>query len=672
MPPSTEYDPIILGLTLFVVAIVIWISDVNREKRQQQQQQQQGQHPHSPSKAVIIVRRPASKTTSSSDIPYGRVTASILQQVKRLPPFVVKKTSSLVRILEIFPNADLELIKGLLLSRQFNVEKVVDDIVIHMNDHNQTNNHWRWMESRYHDYMPLQRQHQQQSGSSGPKRPRGGQEEEEEAESLRNTMESMWATFNFMSVDAFQPSFHYKTLAAHQIRSDFPFLNHIGATRVLKLSNNHYALAHDKLLRAVKGAARVEEEQVHDAINDDTNEGELSLTEIHQYRRVIQALTQGHALDEDQLARVIATMTVAGNQELEITVRRTCFRQERNYTPAPPTTPNDLRLEETAYVQHKLTSWTTSFENKLDRKLCQLSEEPHVECGCCYDEYPTSEMVTCADGHLFCTACLVSFVENQIFACGNLGIDPETKRNLLQLRCFQPKENCQSVFPRAALESSLMTATLRQHDEIQSSLNLAVAELKDLCSCPKCGYQAIVSGSSNSSEDKDKDRSTRLVVFDCPVEDCRYKSCVKCGEKAHYKMTCQEAAEDHKPKEGRLQVEEAITKAKIRRCPKCNKPIIKSDGCNKVRCSCGNSICYICRKSIDSHCHFFGGSCKLFTNDQDAYDNEAMRTAGTKAAEEFVKNNKSLPPDIKKKIAEETEVLLQNDAASKNSWAWPW
>jgi E3 ubiquitin-protein ligase RNF216 len=97
--------------------------------------------------------------------------------------------------------------------------------------------------------------------------------------------------------------------------------------------------------------------------------------------------------------------------------------------------------------------------------------------------------------------------------------------------------------------------------------------------------------------------------------------------------------------EGRLHVEESISEAKIRRCPKpgCGKKFIKEFGCNKIRCSCGTLICYMCRKQIDGYNHFCKiahcnhqscQNCVLYTKDEDV-DEVAMREAGIRAAEEI-------------------------------------
>jgi hypothetical protein len=43
----------------------------------------------------------------------------------------------------------------------------------------------------------------------------------------------------------------------------------------------------------------------------------------------------------------------------------------------------------------------------------------------------------------------------------------------------------------------------------------------------------------------------------------------------------------------------------VRVCNKCKKVFEKSDGCNQVKCSCGNYQCYMCSMDVPSdHSHF--------------------------------------------------------------------
>lgn len=66
----------------------------------------------------------------------------------------------------------------------------------------------------------------------------------------------------------------------------------------------------------------------------------------------------------------------------------------------------------------------------------------------------------------------------------------------------------------------------------------------------------------------------------------------------HLPKTCAEAKKDDNL--GVVHgVEEAMSLAAIRTCPKCTTPYIKSDGCNMIHCSsCGAGSCFICRKLV--------------------------------------------------------------------------
>lgn len=134
------------------------------------------------------------------------------------------------------------------------------------------------------------------------------------------------------------------------------------------------------------------------------------------------------------------------------------------------------------------------------------------------------------------------------------------------------------------------------------------------------------------------------MIFRCPVGECGHESCRKCGEEPHIPLKCSEVEKKNETK-GRVRVEEAITEAKIRKCPNCRKKIVKDSGCNKMTCACGTNFCYICRAKIDKkvgynhfcqrpHCsHKSCGRCLLYTNaEQD--DEQCMREAGLRAAEE--------------------------------------
>lgn len=136
------------------------------------------------------------------------------------------------------------------------------------------------------------------------------------------------------------------------------------------------------------------------------------------------------------------------------------------------------------------------------------------------------------------------------------------------------------------------------------------------------------------------------MIFQCPIEGCKYVSCRKCGKPPHIPLKCEEVVKQKREDEGRLKIEEAISKAKIRTCPKCKTSFLKDYGCNKMVCRCGLRLCYICRQPLlasnpyshfcqKPHCdHKSCGKCTLYSNDKED-DKRAMREAGISAAEAY-------------------------------------
>lgn len=64
-------------------------------------------------------------------------------------------------------------------------------------------------------------------------------------------------------------------------------------------------------------------------------------------------------------------------------------------------------------------------------------------------------------------------------------------------------------------------------------------------------------------------------------------------------------------------VEEAREKASVQVCNKCKVVFEKTDGCNHIKCICGNYQCYVCSANVSSdHSHFVDynkkATCKMF------------------------------------------------------------
>ena len=221
-----------------------------------------------------------------------------------------------------------------------------------------------------------------------------------------------------------------------------------------------------------------------------------------------------------------------------------------------------------------------------------------LPCGCCYVDL-TDDMVQCTDGHLFCTKCLYAYLQEIVY--GQCKPPPE---------CMT--DNCECSFPFSQIENVLSEDELAQYgNRLQREAMSMAGVLPLLLYCPACEFPAIP--------------DEGVVVFSCPR--CQHQSCCQCRVdwKEHKGKTCQEV---EKNDETRLRVryEEQMSEICIRRCSKCDTSFTKSDGCNRITCQCGATMCYICRtpdityEHFCRHLHEPGKGCKkcksccLFTN----------------------------------------------------------
>jgi TRIAD3 protein (E3 ubiquitin-protein ligase RNF216) len=183
------------------------------------------------------------------------------------------------------------------------------------------------------------------------------------------------------------------------------------------------------------------------------------------------------------------------------------------------------------------------------------------------------------------------------------------------LQCFDVS-GCQASFDRQQLKEILGLAVMEKLDSLQQEDEIRKAGLEGLEDCPFCSYKAVL---PPVEEDRE---------FRCENSSCKVVSCRLCKEKSHIPQTCEEYRKDKGLSE-RHQVEEAMSNALIRKCPKCQLKIIKEYGCNKMQCTkCHTLMCYVCQKDItkEGYAHFGRGGCPqddIHTQDRD--DREIQR-----------------------------------------------
>ena len=242
-------------------------------------------------------------------------------------------------------------------------------------------------------------------------------------------------------------------------------------------------------------------------------------------------------------------------------------------------------------------------EAALDRKA--FDEGDIKECECCFTESPFRKMVHC-DGdnpHFFCIECMAGHIKAQL------------DYQKYKIFCMDG-QGCKAEFSRASKMKCLDKDMFNRLERVQQQAELRDANLPGLETCPFCDFAAIC---PPVNEDKE---------FRCEHPDCKLTSCRLCRNKSHLPKTCEESKKEHGIEERHI-VEEEMTKALIRPCPKCKVPILKTEGCNKIVCSqCGAYICDVCAKDItkDGYNHFGPGKCAQYDyGSQGAMSREKVR-----------------------------------------------
>merc|ERR1712059_83086 len=173
-----------------------------------------------------------------------------------------------------------------------------------------------------------------------------------------------------------------------------------------------------------------------------------------------------------------------------------------------------------------------------------------------------------------------------------------------------PPEVLRTVLP-SGMFSQLMQR--RQMQEINE------AGLEDLVQCPACSFATVMP-------------DPLFTVLRCGNPACGRGTCRLCKEDSHVPLACEEVEKNAEVKL-RTKLEDAMTDAMVRECVSCKKRFFKEEGCNKMKCDCGQSMCYLCRKPVsDDYKHFYGeggspvaGKCPLWSENDKLHNYEVAK-----------------------------------------------
>ncbi|KAF6751283.1 hypothetical protein DFP72DRAFT_816799 [Ephemerocybe angulata] len=223
---------------------------------------------------------------------------------------------------------------------------------------------------------------------------------------------------------------------------------------------------------------------------------------------------------------------------------------------------------------------TTRLPHELDFKA-----DNDVDCECCFVPSPSTHMLRCPDGHPFCFRCVETHVATQV---GQQKIDV--------VCMYSGDAGCHLRFTLDVLQAQLPEPLLTTYLRLIQQKELKEANLEGLEECPFCDFACVM------------EIPLRVMpTLSCGnVEHCGVQSCRICRLKAHPGRTCEDTQGDG-DQDGRLAIEEAMTRALVRMCPSCGTPFVKEDGCNKMTCpSCGAFSCYVCKEPVRGYGHFEG------------------------------------------------------------------
>ncbi|KAH1008313.1 hypothetical protein HUJ05_008879 [Dendroctonus ponderosae] len=233
---------------------------------------------------------------------------------------------------------------------------------------------------------------------------------------------------------------------------------------------------------------------------------------------------------------------------------------------------NSIRNSVVAYVNHKnlIKAHLEDEKQTYEEFRAACSQLGWLEvCGVCDARLTSEECFYCNESCTFCIECVRKYAEDRI------------KEDHTTFPCCNA---CDSVFEIHILQMAFPKAVFRrlwlkiQREELEK------AEVDLIVSCPFCEF--VVTPLAEAS------------VFKCGKESCRL-----CTRKSHIPTRCSEVPLD-KEVQIRTFLEDKWTEAVTRTCFSCKKSFIKTRGCNKMTCTCGASMCYICSQLISGYEHF--------------------------------------------------------------------
>lgn len=257
------------------------------------------------------------------------------------------------------------------------------------------------------------------------------------------------------------------------------------------------------------------------------------------------------------------------------------------------------------------SSVSPDYKNRLEQLKLRLRQniedevfvdQIDIECSCCCSSKPVEDFVRCDSNHLVCVECVSTHSSNMIYTNGSF-----------QIKCIGTTESCDCVYSDKLLEKILEKKVYKQYQiikiraETQYIFGIKGINLIKCQFCETCW---------------DLDPNEKILY----CMECGKKTCLVCNQSEHPDRPCDKI---------RIRIEEGLTRERFLVCDKCSRCIEKDEGCNAVRCPCGNNMCWGCKRSwgtTDAH----GCNCGNLWN-QPNQTNGLNEFAGNVRAQEYIR-----------------------------------
>ena len=220
-------------------------------------------------------------------------------------------------------------------------------------------------------------------------------------------------------------------------------------------------------------------------------------------------------------------------------------------------------------------------------EICCESRAPHRFAKCDDRRNP----------HSYCEVCIRQHLRETIFEKGSPW-----------MRCLG--DGCVAFYRKVDYERILEPDALAMRERLETRASLK--NVKGMTACPACDFAAFV--------------DPGVDVFVCGNAKCKKDFCIKCQNTPHPGISCvqagkrkaDKAAKEVKENPSKLRddlrrkVENYVSEALIRKCNDCGAAFVKDQGCNEMKCICGNTVCYQCKAQHIQMDHWFNGRCTHF------------------------------------------------------------